>query len=197
MKIEIKHRTTETALWSGEAEDIKSAMVTAVKDGTYLGGAYLSGTYLGGANLCGTYLCGADLSGADLCGANLCGTYLSGANLCGANLCGANLSGANLCGANLCGANLSGTNLCGANLCCAKGYLRNHEIFAHLTRSNIIKFTVKEQEVVFRIVGLRLCWDSIAKEYGKTIGRIFGKLEKLGWGEYADYWKKYQAKEPA
>jgi hypothetical protein len=126
MKIEIKHRVTNTVLWSGESESFKAGVIAAAKCGANLSGAYLSGAYLSGA-------------------------YLSG----------------------------------------AKGYSQNHEIFSQLTRNNIVKFSISEQETVFRIVGLRLCWDSIAKEYGKKIGPIFGKLKKLGWGEYADYWKKF------
>ncbi len=119
--IEIKHRRDESILWSGEAQDIKAAIVKATADGADLSGAdlrkaHLIGTDLRGANLSWANLSGANLSGANLRGANLSGANLSGANLSGADLSGANLSGANLSGANLSGANLSGANLSGADL---------------------------------------------------------------------------------
>jgi hypothetical protein len=88
-----------------EAETIKEAVESAVKNG---------------ANLYGANLYGANLDGANLYGANLDGANLDGANLDGANLRCANLYGANLDGANLDGANLDGANLDGANLRCAK-----------------------------------------------------------------------------
>jgi len=112
----------------------------------------------------------------------------AGANLDGARLVGANLDGANLVGARLDGANLDGANLDGARLDGAKGYGQNHDILAQLIRNNLIKFTVHEQEMVFRIFALRLCWDSIEKEYGKRIGKVFSKLAKLGWDEYEKEW---------
>ena len=97
-------------------------------------------------------------------------------------------AGANLDGARLVGANLDGANLDGARLDGAKGYGQNHDILAQLIRNNLIKFTVHEQEMVFRIFALRLCWDSIEKEYGKRIGKVFSKLAKLGWDEYEKEW---------
>ena len=75
-----------TSLWTGEANDIKAAIVAAVKDGANLEGANLDGANLEGANL----------EGANLEGANLEGAYLRGACLEGANLEGANLEGAYL-----------------------------------------------------------------------------------------------------
>ncbi len=62
--IEIKHRWDESILWSGEAQDIKAAVVKAAADGANLSGANLSGADLSGANLSGADLSGANLSGA-------------------------------------------------------------------------------------------------------------------------------------
>ena len=103
MNIEIKHRFTSKVLFACEAENMREALVQAVKSG-----AYLSGANLYGANLSGADLSGADLRGANLRGADLRGAYLSFANLSDANLSGANLSDANLRGAYLRGADLSG-----------------------------------------------------------------------------------------
>ena len=70
IKIEIK-TLWGTILFTHESENntIKETVVKAVKDGAYLGGAYLRGAYLGDADLSGAYLRGADLSGAYLRGA--------------------------------------------------------------------------------------------------------------------------------
>ena len=56
MNIEIKHRWTNACLWSGDADNMRDAVVKAIADD-------------------------ADLIGADLIGANLRGANLSGANL--------------------------------------------------------------------------------------------------------------------
>jgi uncharacterized protein YjbI with pentapeptide repeats len=111
MNIEIKHRFTGNVLYACDAENMKDALVKAVKSGADLGGADLGGAYLRGADLCGAYLRGADLRGADLCGAYLCGAYLFGADLGGAYLRGADLGGAYLRGAYLRGADLRGEKL--------------------------------------------------------------------------------------
>jgi len=109
------------------------------------------------------YLGGADYRGADLRGAYLGCAYLYGATLDGADLTGANLRG-------------------------IKNYAHSHDIFAQLVRDNLTKFSVAEQAIAFRIVGLRLCWQSIRKEYGKKVVPVFRKLDKLGWGEYLKEW---------
>ncbi len=69
MKIEIRHRITKSVIYETEAEDLREAVVRAIKRGADLGGADLGGAYLGGA----------DLGGADLRGADLGGAYLRGA----------------------------------------------------------------------------------------------------------------------
>ena len=125
----VKWYDEHTVLWTGTADDMKSAVTQAVASGANLGGADLRGADLRGANLRGANLGGADLRGADLCDADLCDANLCGADLCSATLGGANLRGANLCDADLCsatlggadlrGANLRGANLRGANLCSA------------------------------------------------------------------------------
>ena len=73
-------------LFTFEGESLKEAVVSAIKSGANLSGAYLSGAYLDGANLGGAYLDGANLGGAYLSGAYLDGAYLSGAYLDGAYL---------------------------------------------------------------------------------------------------------------
>jgi len=87
MKIEIKHKTTSSILFSLDTGTIKECLEAAIK-----AGANLSGANLSDANLSGAYLRGANLSGANLRGANLRGANLSDANLSGAYLRGANLS---------------------------------------------------------------------------------------------------------
>jgi hypothetical protein len=114
--ISIKHRWTEAVLWTGEAADLRDAVMQAVAAGANLGGADLGDANLGDANLRGANLGGANLRGANLGVANLGGANLGDANLGGANLRGANLRGANLGDANLGDANLRGANLRGANL---------------------------------------------------------------------------------
>jgi hypothetical protein len=116
MNIEIKHRFTGNVLYACDAENMKAAVIKAVKEGAYLGGAYLGGAYLRGADLRGAYLRGADLRGAylrgaDLRGADLRGAYLGGADLGDADLRGADLRGAYLGGAYLGGAYLGGEKL--------------------------------------------------------------------------------------
>ena len=91
-------------------------------------------------------------------------------------------------GAYLGDANLSCAYLNGAYLSGIKSYAQSHDIFAQLVRDNLTKFSVAEQAIAFRIVGLRLCWQSIRKEYGKKIVPVFRKLDKLGWGEYLKEW---------
>ena len=98
--------------WNGkdsleyEAENIKEAVLLAIKDGKSLSGANLVRANLVRANLYGANLYGANLEDANLYGANLVRANLYGANLYGANLVRANLYGANLEDANLYGANL-------------------------------------------------------------------------------------------
>lgn len=83
-------------------------------------------------------------------------------------------------------ANLSRANLSGDDL---KNYSESHDIFMHLIRENLIKFTIKEQEIAGRVFALRLCWNSIKKEYGKKIMPIFKKLSRLGFNEYEEKYK--------
>jgi hypothetical protein len=92
--IEIKHRWDDRVLYTAEnAQDVRAALVEAVREGAYLRGADLQGADLRGADLRGAYLRGADLRGADLQGADLRGAYLRGADLRGAYLRGAYLRG--------------------------------------------------------------------------------------------------------
>ena len=202
MKIEIKHRHTGSVLFSGEYASLKVAVESAVAAKVNLGGANLVGANLVGASLVGASLDGANLGGASLVGANLVGASLVGASLYRANLGGSNLVGASLVGARLDGASLDGSNLyrasldgaslVGANLVGIIKYSKQHAIFIQLVINNSVKFTTKQQEIVSRICSFRLCWDSIAKEYGKQIRPIFKILADLGWDEYLTYWDEYK-----
>ena len=118
MIYEIKNRSTNACIWSGEIEDhgsdpknLGEAVKKANLSDANLRGANLSGANLRGANLRGANLRDANLSGANLRGANLSGAVLSDANLRGANLRDADLSDAVLSDANLSGAILSGAIL--------------------------------------------------------------------------------------
>jgi len=113
--MDIKH-INGVVLWSGDAPDIKTALIAAAAARANLQGANLLGANLLGADLRGANLLGANLGGANLWGANLVGANLVGANLREANLREANLGGAYLRGANLREANLVGANLWGAYL---------------------------------------------------------------------------------
>jgi len=123
MKVEIKHRYTNSVLFSCDVPDdvvsglhMRNALEKATASGANLSGADLSRTDLSRADLSRADLSRSDLSGANLYGANLSRADLSRANLSGANLYGADLSGANLSRADLSGANLYGADLSGANL---------------------------------------------------------------------------------
>jgi uncharacterized protein YjbI with pentapeptide repeats len=107
MKIDIKHRWTDSVLCSFEAVDFRDAILQAVKSGADLRGANLRDANLRDANLRDADLRGADLSNADLSDADLSRANLRDANLRDADLRGANLSDADLRGANLSDANLS------------------------------------------------------------------------------------------
>jgi hypothetical protein len=106
--IEIKHRWTDSVLFSHDAEENTLAITLAM--------ALKASADLRGADLCGADLRDASLRGADLRDANLRDASLRGANLCGADLRDANLRGANLCGADLRGADLCGADLRGASI---------------------------------------------------------------------------------
>ena len=59
--IEIKNRFTGKIIFKSKRKTLKEVIELKVKQGAYLGGAYLEGAYLGGADLGGAYLRGADL----------------------------------------------------------------------------------------------------------------------------------------
>ncbi|MCC6381795.1 MAG: pentapeptide repeat-containing protein, partial [Dehalococcoidia bacterium] len=62
--IEIKHRDGRAIYVAEHAQDVRAALIQAVREGADLGDAYLRGAYLRGANLRGANLGGADLGGA-------------------------------------------------------------------------------------------------------------------------------------
>ena len=167
MKIEIKNRFSGEVIVCGEYENIRECVVKNVK----------TGADLTGADLRGAYLTGADLRGADLRGA-----YLTGADLSGADLTGADLTGAYLSGAYLTGADLTGI----------KNYSENHYIFNEIVCKQSIKsFTEKEWAMIGKIMNKLLCWDSIKKECGKPMMKVFKELSKLGWDEYEIKYREY------
>src|SRR3990167_8421888 len=71
--IEIRSWMNATVLWSGEAADLRDALLQAVASRANLSRAALSRADLSGADLSRADLSGADLSGADLSGAHLSG----------------------------------------------------------------------------------------------------------------------------
>lgn len=83
-----------TAIYSGEAVDLRDAVRRAIKNRVSLARAELPPANLSGANLSETNMSGANLFGSDLRGADLSRANLGGANLRGANLHGAALRGA-------------------------------------------------------------------------------------------------------
>ena len=96
--LSIKHRNLRKILFelTCENNNIKKAVLTAIKQGADLSGADLYGADLSGANLSRANLSRANLSEADLSRANLYRANLYGVNLSRANLSGADLSGAAL-----------------------------------------------------------------------------------------------------
>src|SRR3990167_4938840 len=214
MKLELKHKTTNSVLFTLDAKTIKDALENAVKGGAYLGdanlrdanlrdanlgGANLDGANLDGANLDGANLRGANLRSANLRGANLRGANLDGANLRGADLGDANLEGANLDGANLRGANLGdanlrdanldGANLRGANLEGAKEYVNSHDLFLEAVRRlKASDMTAYEWSIIGAIAIHRPCWDTIKKRWGKKIIPLFDKIAGIGFGEWLTYY---------
>jgi len=114
-----------------------------------------------------------------------------GAYLVGAYLVGADLGGAYLRGAYLRGADLEGADLGGAYLRGAKNYEHSHGFFKEIIRRQPIKtFTQKEWSIIGQIIVHTLCWDSIKKRFKNTAMPIFKKLEKVGYGEWADKYKE-------
>ena len=77
MKIEIKHRFTDSVIFAhGEEENtIKITLMAAIKSSADLSSANLSSADLRGANLGSAYLIGANLSGANLSGADVDFSY--------------------------------------------------------------------------------------------------------------------------
>jgi uncharacterized protein YjbI with pentapeptide repeats len=125
VKIQIKSIRGKV-LFSTDAQNLRDAVIAAVKAGVNLSYADLSRTKLSTANLSDANLSQADLSyanlshtdlyHADLSGADLSNVRLGGANLFGVNLSNANLSNAELACAKLSYAILSDANLSSANL---------------------------------------------------------------------------------
>jgi hypothetical protein len=91
MKIEIKHRYTQEAVYSCEAETIKEAVEKAVKEDANLWNADLRNAKLRNADLRNADLRNADLENADLRNADLEDANLENADLRNADLEDANL----------------------------------------------------------------------------------------------------------
>ena len=162
MKFEIKHRYTNSILFSGEFSSLRLCVEVAVSSR-------------------------ASLSRADLSGANLYGANLSGANLSGANLYGANLYGANLSGANLSGANLSGEKVerLVASASRSDGYVFYAFEMQGDTPSVKIKagcrwFSPAEFRAHAKTYGRSKEAVAKAKEAGRILDLIDGRMEDLG-----------------
>jgi hypothetical protein len=106
MTIEITSWRDQGVLWSGEAADLRDAVIQAVASRASLDRARLDGASLVRARLDRARLDGASLVGARLVGARLVGASLVRARLDGARLVGASLVRARLDGARLDGARL-------------------------------------------------------------------------------------------
>ena len=117
---------------------------------------------------------------------------LSCSNLRCSDLSGSDLSGSDLSGSNLRCSDLSYSNLSGSNLSGSKGYNQSQDFFAQLVINHTIKFSISMQHIAFRIFALRLCWDSINKQYGNKMTPIFKIMADLGWPEYLEYWTEYK-----
>ena len=88
------------------------------------------------------------------------------------------------------GADLRGADLRGAYLRGAKNYVNSHDFWLELIRRHSIKdFTEKEWAIIGQVYTHRLCWGMIKKDY-QDIVTIFEKLEKDGFGEYSEEFKK-------
>ncbi len=107
--------------------------------------------------------------------------YLRGAYLGDADLGGAYLRGADLRGAYLRGADLRGAN----------GYSESHTFFQEVIRQQKVDtFTPTEWSIIGQIIIHTLCWDSIKKRFNKSAMKIFKKLSKVGFEEWAEKYKE-------
>ena len=113
MRIEIKHKTTNEIMVSGEGDTESEAILNAIKNSFKLDENFANPEC---ANLESANLYRANLKSANLESANLESANLDFANLESANLKFANLYRANLYRANLESANLESANLENANL---------------------------------------------------------------------------------
>ena len=176
MLIEIKIWMSATTLFSGEFENIKTAVEKAILTGANLTGADLRGADLTGADLRGAILTGAYLTGADLTGADLTGADLRGADLRGADLTGANLRCADLTGADLRGAILTGADLRGANL---RGtYLDTKQCYVSISpigSENGCLWTIKNKQGV--LIYNRGCFSGTEKEFISAVKKTHGGTE--------------------
>jgi hypothetical protein len=164
MLFEIKNRFTLAVVFKADAENLRAAVILAVKSGANLYGADLSRANLYRANLSGANLYGADLSRANLYGANLSGANLYGADLSGADLSGANLSGADLSRADLRGADLSGADLSGADL--SRADLSRADLYrANLSGAKEIPLLAAAQTSIVpeegQITGWKMCKNNV------------------------------------
>jgi Family of unknown function (DUF5758)/Pentapeptide repeats (8 copies) len=96
MLIEIKHRYTNNVLYACEAENMREAVLLAIKNKANLSSADLRWADLSSADLRWADLSSADLSSADLRWADLRSADLSSADLSWADLRWADLSSADL-----------------------------------------------------------------------------------------------------
>ena len=155
MLIEIKNCMFET-LFSGEFENIKTAVEKAV---------------LTGADLRDADLRDADLKDADLRGADLTGARLRGAVLWGADLTGADLTGADLTGADLRGADLTGAYLRGAYLDTKQCYVS----ISPIGSENGCLWTIKNEQGV--LIYNRGCFSGTEEEFISAVKKKHGGTE--------------------
>ena len=113
MKLSILNYIDGTTLFTGDFNNVKDMLETAVYEGVSLAYADLSGVDLSGIDL---YNPRKTWKGARLVGALLCGSDLSDSNLSCADLTRANAAGVNFSGCTLKGAYLTEANFFRADL---------------------------------------------------------------------------------
>jgi uncharacterized protein YjbI with pentapeptide repeats len=123
-------------LWQGEAENVRDAVIKAIKESANLRYADLRYADLSEADLTSANLSDADLTSANLTSADLRSANLRYANLRYANLRSANLSEADLTSANLSDADLSEADLTSADLSSADLRYANLR-YANLRSANL------------------------------------------------------------
>jgi hypothetical protein len=57
------------------------------------------------------------------------------------------------------------------------------------------EITKSEWEIIGEMTIFRPCWDTIVKYAKKPVMRMLKRLDKMGFGEYLEYYKIYRGKQ--